>query len=921
MQQDADGFMWFGTETGVSRFDGTQFKTLTMEDGLPDNAILRIFADSRGRVWMMPFKNSICYYYKGRIHTQQNDSLLAQIHLTDLVMGCIETNTGDIVIIDKKMIWSLTASNKVVKYLCPRKTNCYLTTLVKQDANEMLVMDEQQVYATKDLRQFQYLYNLPPKQAGEGQALITRNLVCWYSPANQLHVQSFQYKLEYDVPIASLNTIVKWNDSLVCLNTTRGSFVFNILTRKITEQFLTNKNVSNSFTDMEGGVWYSTLNDGVYRLRSRKVKNFRTLGADMQNFHVFELKQDKDAILVGTDMGCLELRTDQAGEGLSLEKKFNVPLNKPVKSLIVQGDLHLIGSGPSVFVSSKGSPMRSAMHFGAIKQMGFLNKDELVLATSGGLLQLDFPSLNFTKMLMEGRCTALLIRKDSIYIGTLTGLLLRKPDGDIVDMGEQVPFLKGRKITAIRETTDGAIWVTTFGGIVEIRNNRMTKQFGTANGLSSDDCRTLAIDDNCIWVGTDNGLDRISTNPGGSIIHYSIADGLGSNMINALLVSGKYLYAGTPEGLSFFNKHTMSSNSRCDLRLLEVSIDGRSQEKTKTYLLDYSKRNFRLDYVGISYGSEGDIEYTYRLGGLDTSWHRTRQTSLEFIALPAGDYHLELFATNKFGIVSELLGISIFIKTPFWKTAWFIALAAALLIALTWLVVTERSKRIRAKEKAAQDLQQKLQELEQKALRAQMNPHFIFNSLNSIQGFILDNDADSANKYLSSFARLIRQTLDNSAHPEISVEDEIRYLGTYLQLEQLRFKQNFVYSVKAAPEVNTVQTFIPGMVLQPFVENAIRHGIQNRKKDGSEVQVKFFLRQDWLWCTITDNGPGRKAVQAIKSSQHIEYQSRGMQLTAERIGVLNMQQKKQITVEVEDVHDEAGNIDGTRVIVKFPINH
>jgi ligand-binding sensor domain-containing protein len=698
MQQDADGFMWFGTETGASRFDGTQFKTFTMEDGLPDNAILRIFADSRGRVWMMPFKNSICYYYKGRIHTQQNDSLLAQIHLTDLAMGCVETSTGDIIIIDKKMIWSLTASNKVVKYLCPRKTNCYLTKLVKQDANEMLLMDEQQVYATKDFRQFQYLYNLPPKQAGEGQALITRNLVCWYSSANKLHVQSFRYKLEYDVPIASLNTIVKWNDSLVCLNTIRGSFVFNILTRKITEQFLTNKNVSNCFTDMEGGVWYSTLNDGVYRLRSRKVKNFRTLGADMQNFHVFELQQDKNAILAGTDMGLLQLETDPSGEGLRLEKKFNVPLSKPVKSVIVRDDLRLVASGPSVFVSSKNFPLRSAMHFGAIKQMDFLNNDELVLATSGGLLLLDFPSLNCTKMLMEGRCTSLLIRNDSIYFGTLTGLLLRKPDGNIVDMSDQIPFLKGRKITAIREAEDGAIWVTAFGGIVEIRNNRMGKVFGRASGLSSDDCRTLAIDINCIWVGTDKGLDRISTNPGGSILHYSTADGLGSNMINALLVSGKYLYAGTPEGISYFNKHTMTSNSRCDLRLLQVSIDGEPKGKAASYSLDYNKRNFRLDYVGISYGSDGDIEYTYRLRGLDTTWHTTRQTSLDFIALPAGDYHLELFATNKFGMVSELLGIGIFIKTPFWKTAWFVALSAALLIALTWLLVTQRNESVPKKE-------------------------------------------------------------------------------------------------------------------------------------------------------------------------------------------------------------------------------
>ncbi|MGN6417972.1 MAG: ATP-binding protein, partial [Pseudobacter sp.] len=124
---------------------------------------------------------------------------------------------------------------------------------------------------------------------------------------------------------------------------------------------------------------------------------------------------------------------------------------------------------------------------------------------------------------------------------------------------------------------------------------------------------------------------------------------------------------------------------------------------------------------------------------------------------------------------------------------------------------------------------------------------------------------------------------------------------------------------KAEPEVNISTTFIPGMVLQPFVENAIRHGIQNREKEGGEVQIRFSIVQNWLWCTVTDNGPGMENVQSRKSSQHIEYQSRGMQLTNERISVLNMQQRQQIAVEVENVTDSAGEVAGTRIIVKFPV--
>lgn len=919
MVQDNEGFLWFGTETGVSRFDGTQFKTFTTADGLPDNAILRMYADTKGRVWMMPFKNTICYYYKGKFHTQENDTLLQKISLSDFVMGCVETPSQDILIIDKKKIFSITGDNRVVNFKCPRTPDCYLTKLSRETNDEFLLIDEAQVYSTKDFINYKYLYNLPPKQAGEGQALITKDLVCSFSGMNVMHVESFRYKISYDITIPALNNIIRISDSVLCLNTTRGNFQFNILERKITGSFLTNKNVSNYFTDNEGGVWFCTINDGVYRLHSKRVKSFRNLAPGEQTFHVYDLQQDDGSILLGTDMGCLQLATNANGEGTGIRERFSILLDKPVKCIVKNGDQLIFSSGPNIFVSNPDGTLQSAAYFGAVKQMDFFGKDKFIIATSGALQLLDYPSMECTKMLSEGRTTSMLIRNDSVYFGTLTGLRLLLPDGRIMDMGDSIPFLKGKRVAAIREAPDGGIWVAAYGGIAEIRNNRLGRVFGVANGISSNDCRALAIDNLCIWVGTDKGLDRVFTDPGGSIIHYSTADGLGSNMINALLVSGNYLYAGTPEGVSYFDKQTMATSSRCLLRLLNVSVDGAAMPEASCYTLSYDKRNIRVDYVGISYGADGDVEYTYRLEGFDPNWKKTRQTSLDFIALPAGEYKLEIFAMNKFGVVSKLLPIRIIIKAPFWQTPWFISLAALLLMALTWMIVTAKVKRSRKKEKAARDIQEKLQELEQKALRAQMNPHFIFNSLNSIQGFILDNDADSANRYLSSFARLIRQTLDNSMHPRIAVEDEIKYLDTYLQLEQLRFKHSFTYSVKADPSVNASSTFIPGMVLQPFVENAIRHGIQNREKAGGEVQVRFSMVQNWLWCTVTDNGPGVVNVQTRKTSQHIEYQSRGMQLTNERISVLNLQQRQQIAVEVENVTGEAGEVAGTRIIVKFPV--
>ncbi len=200
-----------------------------------------------------------------------------------------------------------------------------------------------------------------------------------------------------------------------------------------------------------------------------------------------------------------------------------------------------------------------------------------------------------------------------------------------------------------------------------------------------------------------------------------------------------------------------------------------------------------------------------------------------------------------------------------------------------------------------------------------MNPHFIFNCLNSVQEFILDNDPLKANKYLSNFARLIRQTLDNSQQPLISLTDEVRYLTTYLNLEEMRFKHKFRYSIIVGAGIAPSNTFIPGMLLQPFVENAIRHGLQYKDGQQGQIDIVLSLESNILICIILDNGVGRKLAQAFKTEQHIEYQSRGMQLTRERIDMLNKNLDPKIVMEVIDCTGADGKATGTKIMIHFPL--
>ena len=212
-----------------------------------------------------------------------------------------------------------------------------------------------------------------------------------------------------------------------------------------------------------------------------------------------------------------------------------------------------------------------------------------------------------------------------------------------------------------------------------------------------------------------------------------------------------------------------------------------------------------------------------------------------------------------------------------------------------------------------------MMELEQMALRSQMNPHFIFNSLNSIQQYVIDKDISGANKYITSFSRLIRQTLDNSSREKISIKDEISYLSNYLELEKTRMENMFDYSIVCNPALPANDIFIPPMLLQPYIENSIRHGVRYRNDNEGKININIDIDGVNLICTITDNGIGRRQSQLYKGSRIIEYQSRGMSLTEERIKLINAFNTRNINIVIEDLEDSQQLSAGTKVIISFPV--
>ena len=251
----------------------------------------------------------------------------------------------------------------------------------------------------------------------------------------------------------------------------------------------------------------------------------------------------------------------------------------------------------------------------------------------------------------------------------------------------------------------------------------------------------------------------------------------------------------------------------------------------------------------------------------------------------------------------------------------WILLACLLIAALSGFMIYKnfalkrKNEKLESKNKQA-ELQQHVTELEMQALRAQMSPHFIFNCLSSINRFILKNETEAASNYLTKFSRLIRTVLTNSKKPFISLEDELEMLCLYLDMEKLRFKDSFDYSVTFINSIDESNVFIPPLLLQPFAENAIWHGLMHKEGQG-HLEIELSVHENVLTCSIADNGIGRSKAAEFKSKSAQKQKSLGLQITNERLALLNKDSGMQTHFSIEDIFDDNGRPAGTMVIIKM----
>ncbi|TDW99189.1 sensor histidine kinase [Dinghuibacter silviterrae] len=933
--QDRKGFIWFATNQGVCRFDGRTFHTFTKKDGLPDNEILQLYLDRFDNVWFISFVgipsvmhgDSIirfdqCPGVNAICEDQQTNAILliADLRASDQA-GCYRSP-------DSSGRWkfngdlhprALYARTGILRATAPDKTNFYFSSSPWDHRGSVLVENS-------------HVMNRFPFQCSRTDPPFTRQLFFSLLPSNNSIVfltydSAYLAGISQLSPLFSLHTLGLnmggYNNFVNCVYYENDSTLWlcarsqgllrltNFRSGHPTvRHFFPRSDCTDILKDREGGYWVTTLSDGIFYLPNLC---FSTLpgppdlrGANVRSLHILDSRR----LVAGFDDGNIMLIDRNSGHwrlfphwsaGNENNRIMDV---RPYlhQSLLVAADMGLHRLSPD--------DTHTVLSAEAYKET-FVRPDHTIVAgCSAGLYFFDDTGRQLN-WIGPDRVTCVAGLGNAVFWGGLKGVYAWN-NGHIT---QPIPALSG-VINHIDIAPDTALWVSTEDGLV-IWKAGAVRRITKAQDLASDLCKQVSFEDNTAWVATDKGISRIDYRWQDTTIHYDISnitneDGLLTDDINRTAIAGGYVWTATSRGVCFFPKtYTGGSAAPPGIVITRIIEGGQPVNVSDIPVINYSSGKLLIEMACISYRSGFHVGYEYRLKGADSNWFRLAGNTIEFPALPFGRFVLELRSIDRWGSRSHPITIPIVHPYPFYWSPVFLLMAYPVIVLLIGAGILLYFRRRQRKK-------EKIHDLELSALRAQMNPHFIFNCLTSIQYHVLRADVMNANDYLHKFSNLIRLTLDHSSSAVIPLYEEIKMLHLYLELEQLRLGPRMNYRL-VPPDPSVAEGLsIPPMIIQPFVENAVQHGIAPLKDRTGELSVAFHLSPGYLHCTIEDNGGGIDSSRARQRNEgHI---SQGSGITGRRIQTLNAIHKQQIILDILDKNSAGLSGSGTIVNLSFPIN-
>lgn len=914
--EDSKGFIWFCTDQGISRYDGTSFRNYSIKDGLPDIEIFRIREDSQHRYWLVCYNRKACYLQYGKVYTSENDSLCREIEAEGIQYDeLFKDRDGNDCLVGRKV--ALLGSSPGYLHVILDNTLSWGRVRHFYKNGEDYVTTGNGIWNIHTGHFQKFPGGYAEASFYNGRTLFTSGSV---HPEQGQVLEQWQFginAISIEKRYPSPGRIYQINPTAngLLLSTTAGMMRFDTLSRKIIPDttFPDGIPVNCMLTDREGNRWLSTLNDGVYLIpvNGGRIIN-RSTGLKKNNILSITLNNEGH-IIAGDDAGHV-----YRIKGKTIQTYLLQTLQSNNRIMFVrdnsQGTL-MAGSDEGLYVINRDG-IHEVMASSSMKA-GVISGRYFYTCGSAGLVIYDTVTKKVSNDI-KGRVTALAIdNKQTLWIGDINGLSYLN-NGNPVKY-QQDTMLTNCFITAILPAPGGGIIAgSSTRGLFIIKDPQQPPlRLDMNSGLASNNCRKLFASDNgYIWVCSNAGIDRIRQTADGNFTVKAIPlpQGVAGNQVNDLVEKNGRLYLATAQGiLTLSSMDTLPSSPP---RLYIESVNG-SAFTGQPLQFPYKERNLQIAYTGLSYAGGTPLQYKYVLSGGTNDTLYTYAQTIDLTALSPGSYNLLLWCRSPGSQwTAQPVRLSFTIQPPFWYHPVWIGIVVLLSGTVILLLFRVQIKHI--KKRAAQDNhnQRQLAQLEMNALRAQINPHFIFNALNAIQFYYSQNDEMTANHYMSSFAHFIRLTLTHSQAHWLPLSEEIDMLRTYMELEQIRFRQLFTIAIDVDPDLEQERIAIPAMLIQPYVENAVNHGLRHLKDRKGLLKVSFELKQENLYCVVDDNGIGRRQAAVYKKEQHT---SHGMKITDQRIRTINRMYGITIQVHITDKPDTGNGPGGTLVTLIIPL--
>jgi hypothetical protein len=909
--QDQESNYWIATDEGLYIYDYHSIRKVECEDS-KSNAVFGFVMNKEGTVYCHNLNNQVFQIKKKQFllfHEINSDESSSDMSLCIADDENLLIGTNRIIVLNKqgKIIQR---SKKIVSYIGQPFSTAENKTYYPIQGSDSILVYEHQILSKLKLRisgtvipqslRFFRLYN-------KDYAIDLISSQTYLFDTKKILIKATE-KLPFSVNRStrfySTGSVV-WAADLL-----PGTHLIESVEQKIKVSNLYNDYyISNAFRDNEGNYLLSTFDKGILVIRDLQVPEV------IQSFRedpITALYSDKDlGLLMGSSRGKV-FKYQNTGESLiNIEGKRSIEkiYGNDASPLIIFDDC-------KTKAYNKKTHQITEIFERPLKDVAFVSPDEFYIGTNTCIykcqLHSDYRITHEVVSNINSRIYSMAYNEEEkkLYAATSSGLLSLDRKGAI----EYISYKnKGIYPTSRLYYLNGKVYAGERKyGILVVAQNKIVKVISPEVNGQKEVITKIVIKDNNLFAKASSGFYQFDMN---GKMTKSIQDifGFSNKRVIDFTFHKDMLWVSHSGGLQQIDlKYYHANLFTPNFNIRKIYVNDTPKPMSDFVQLSSKERKISFELSSPTLRNRESIRYHYRLLGYDDKWQSNNYDAniITYNALSHGDYIFQVKAENQ-GKFSAMVSYSFSIAQPFYSQWWFIAGIMILFVLIVLFIYRWQIKQQHKKNEQINELNtSKLT-----AIKSQMNPHFIFNSLNSIQDLILKGDVENSYSYITTFSNLVRSTLNHSEQEFIDFEQEVKLLELYLSLEKLRFKKNLNYTIEIK---NVEDIMLPPLIIQPFIENALVHGLLH-KEGAKELKISFEAKEH-LICIIEDNGIGRERAKSIKKRQRSEHESFSGKAIRKRFEILSKIFEGDFGFEYEDLYLN-GEGSGTKVILTIPIKH